>query len=125
VLGSNEGAPDPNFITVYGDAPLEDAWYSLEEMIVWARTLDERMKRSADDHRRYPDQGLIPALADGPRRQAVINAWARVRNDYMKEVRRFANLSLHAHSTEPGTKGQAAVRGGGLVLRFLIDPLSL
>jgi hypothetical protein len=145
-LGTDERGLDAKIRTVYGDVPLEDAWYSLEEMIVWARTLDERLKRKTVDHRRYRRlipalrhrglitalaerlkrrpgghpryQGLIPALADGPRRQAVINARARLLNDYMKEAKSFANMSLHAHSTEPGTKGQAEVRGRQLVLRF-------
>jgi hypothetical protein len=144
----SEGTPEPNVRTFYGDVLLEDAWYSLEEMIVWARTLDERLKRRTFDRRRYQGlipalrhrglipalaqrlkrrtfgrrpryQGLIPALADGPRRQVVINARARLLNDHsMKEAKSFANMSLHTHSTEPGTKGQAEVRGGQLVLRF-------
>jgi hypothetical protein len=146
---------DPKISTTYGDVALEDAWYSLEEMMVWVRTLDERLKRKTVDRRRYQGlipalrhrglipalaerlkrrpggrpryQGLIPALADGPRRQDVINARARLLNDYVKEAKSFANMSLHAHSSEPGTKGQAEVRGGQLVLRFpdrLTQPVS-
>jgi len=44
------------------DPSIDDAWYTVEELLVWARTLDERLRRPANDKRRYPDQGLIPAL---------------------------------------------------------------
>jgi hypothetical protein len=153
-VGIIEDAPDTT--AWYGDPHLEEAWYSLEEMIFWARTLAERLKRRTAGHPRYQGlipavryrglipalaerlkcrtarhpryQGLIPALADGPRRRAVINARARLLSDYMmKEAKSFANMSLHAHSSEPGTKGQAVVRGGRLVLRFpdrLTQPVS-
>lgn len=109
--------PEPEFGTWFSDTPVEDASYALEEMIVWARTVDERLKRRAHDWRRYPEQGLIPALADGPRRQAVIDARSRLLTSHLHEVRELAVLNLHMQSRQGGTP-RARVRAGRLVLPF-------
>ena len=99
------------------DPSVEDAWYSLEELLVWARTLDDRLRRPALDKRRYPDQGLIPALADGPRRDAAIRARARLLGAGVAEARFLTGLSLHMQSMHAGSKG-GLVRSGEIVLRF-------
>jgi len=99
------------------DPTTEDAWYAVEESLVWARTLDDRLRRSAADRQRYPDQGLIPALADGPRRDAVIAARARLRAGSLKEARYLSGLNLHMQSMQAGSKG-ARVRSGRVLLPF-------
>jgi hypothetical protein len=86
-------------------------------MITWARTLKERLKRPAHDKKRYPDQGLIPALADGARRDAVIRARSRLLTSHLEEVRLLAGFNLHMQSTSPGSP-TARVRGKELVIRF-------
>jgi hypothetical protein len=96
------------------DSTTEDAWYALEELLVWARTLDDRLRRSS---RHYPDQGLIPALADGPRRDAVIAARARLLAAGVKEARYLSGLNLHMQSTQAGSKG-ARIRSGRVLLPF-------
>jgi hypothetical protein len=80
---------------------IEDAWYSLEEMIIWARILDDRLKRRGLS---MPDQGLIPALADSPRRNAVMNARSHYLNSVAGEVRYLADLNLHSQPLRAGTK---------------------
>jgi hypothetical protein len=86
---------------------IEDAWYSLEEMIIWARILDDRMRRRGPN--KMPDQGLIPALADGPRRDAVIAARSRYLSSVAGEVRYLADLNLHSQPLMAGTKGARIV----------------
>jgi hypothetical protein len=100
-----------------GYPSLEDAWYALEELLIWARTLDDRLRREAADKRRYRDQGLIPALADGPRRDAVIEARTRLLSGGVDEAGHLAGLSLHMQSSQAGTKG-GAVRSGKIILPF-------
>ncbi len=95
----------------------EDAWYALEELLVWARTLDDRLRRSPLDGRRYPDQGLIPALADGLRREAVIAARTRLLVAGVKEARYLSGLNLHMQSIQAGSKG-GRVRSGRVLLPF-------
>jgi len=99
------------------DSSTEDAWYALEESLVWARTLDDRLRRPAADRQRYPDQGLIPALADGPRREAVIAARARLLTTGVKEARYLPGLNLHMQSIQAGSKG-GRVRAGRVLLPF-------
>ena len=60
-----------------GGPASEDAWYAIEELLVWACTFDERLRRPARS-KGFPDQGLIPALAAGPRRDAVISARSKL-----------------------------------------------
>ena len=84
---------------------------------MWARTLDERLRRPANDKRRYPEQGLIPALADGPRRDAVIDARARLRFAGVNEARYLAGLNLHVQSSQAGSK-LGRMRSGRIVLPF-------
>ena len=89
--------------TGLGDPTIEVAWYTLEELLVWARILDDRLQRKPLDRRkRYPDQGLIPALADGPRRDAVMHARRRLLDEGVREARYLAGLNLHMQSTQAG-----------------------
>jgi hypothetical protein len=99
------------------DASMEDAWYTVEELLVWARTLDDRLRRPALDTRRHPDQGLIPALADGPRRDAVIAARSRLLSAGIREARYLSGLNLHMQSIQAGTKS-GRIRSGHIVLPF-------
>ena len=99
------------------DPSVEDAWYTVEELLVWARTLDDRLRRRALDWRRYPDQGLIPALADGPRRDAVIRARNRLLSAGVDEARYLSGLNLHMQPIQAGSKS-GSVRSGRVVLPF-------
>ena len=94
----------------------EQAWYSVEELMFWSRTFDERLCRKAHT-KGFPRQGLIPALADGPRRDAVQAARTRMLHSTFGETRFLANLNLHMQSTNAGSKG-ADVQDGRLLLAF-------
>jgi hypothetical protein len=98
------------------DVSTSDAWYALEEMLMWARALDERLQRDPKA-RGLPPQGLVPALAHGPRRSAIVTARSRLLAGPFAEARLLANLNLHVQSTQAGSKS-ALVRMGDLVLRF-------
>jgi hypothetical protein len=102
--------------TGMSDPSVEDAWYAVEELLVWARTLDDRLRRPAMA-KRYPDQGLVLALAGGPRRNAVIRARARLRSAGVKEARYLSGLNLHMQSIRAGSKG-GTLRLGRIVLPF-------
>jgi len=101
-----------------GGASVEDAWYALEEMLTWARTLDDRLQRESLKKREgYRNQGLVPALAEGQLRGAAVNARARLRQSAFGEARFLAGLNLHMQSSQSGTK-LGLVREGRVVLRF-------
>lgn len=99
------------------DSSLENAWYTVEELLVWARTLDDRLRRPARDKLQFPDQGLIPALAGGPRRDAVIQARSRLLTAGGSEARYLSGLNLHMQAIQAGSKS-GKVRWGRIVLPF-------
>jgi hypothetical protein len=76
-----------------------------------------RLRRPAQDRKTYPNQGLIPALAPGPQRAAIIVARSRLIGSYLNEVPYLAGLNLHMQSMQAGSV-QARVGDGQLVLRF-------
>jgi hypothetical protein len=115
-LANNPGYV-PSTDTGMADESVEDAWYSLEEMLIWTRILEDRLKRNPPPRTRLPDQGLIPALSDGPRRNVVIAVRDRLTAAAFDEARHFANLNLHAHPISLGTKN-ARVRNGRVGLDF-------
>jgi hypothetical protein len=98
------------------DPSVEDAWYTVEELIVWTRTLDDRLRRRAMK-KQYPDQGLIPALADGPRRDAVIRARDHLLSAGINETRYLSGLNLHMQPIQAGSKN-GRMRSGRIVLPF-------
>jgi hypothetical protein len=114
-------ANNPNYVpsanTGMSDESVEDAWYSLEEMLIWTRVLEDRLKRNSPSKTGLPDQGLIPALSDGPRRNAVIAARDRLTTAAFNEARHFVNLNLHSNPISLGSK-MARVRNGRVGLDF-------
>jgi hypothetical protein len=114
-------ANDPSYIPPSDqgmtDESVEDAWYSLENMLIWTRILEDRLKRRSLPGSGLPDQGLIPALVDGQRRNAVLAARDRLTNAVFDEVRPYVNLHLHAHPLYLGTRN-AHVKNGHVWLRF-------
>jgi hypothetical protein len=99
------------------DPSIDDTWYAVEELLVWARTLDERLRRRALDSRRFPDQGLIPALAGGSLRDAVIRARNRLLTAGVDEARYLSGLNLHMQPIQAGSKS-GDVRSGHVILPF-------
>jgi hypothetical protein len=93
------------------DPTVEAAWYAIEELLVWARVLDDRLRRDAK-RKGYPDQGLIPALADGLRRDAIIAARVRLCTVvYKRPATCPGSTSICSHHRlVPSTAGSRTVR---------------
>jgi hypothetical protein len=117
---SQSGRPFPENAGM-SDGSVEDAWYSTEELIIWTRVLMDRLRRKNIKHG-FPDQGLIPAMAEGPRREAVIQARSKLLSSTAGEVRYLAGLDLHMQPYRAGSKG-GRIRSGHVVLEFP-DPVS-
>lgn len=112
-------ADNPGFAPLTGhyDASTETAWYALEEMLIWARTLGDRLKRKSVVTGQRAKQGLIPALAPGVLQTTVVNARSSLLNDGLQEACRLSQLSLHMQPSQSGSR-MALVRSGRVVLRF-------
>jgi hypothetical protein len=109
-LGSEWVDTEPVQGKFFADRAAEDAWYALEEAIVWARTISERLRRGSIDSKVFPDQGLIPALADGPRREQIMQARSKLLSSGFNEARHLAGLSLHMQSMKGGTAAAKVVK---------------
>ena len=107
ITKSREGITPETLLSV---PQLEDAAYILDDLFVWVRRLDDRLRRRPQPGGGCDiDQGLIPALTDGPRREAIIRAKSRLTAALLDEARHLVNLSLHMKSMEAGSKVGALV----------------
>ena len=102
--------------TGISDCSVEDAWYSIEELIIWTRVLLDRLKRTSVKQG-FPDQGLIPGMAEGSRRDAVIQARSTLLSSAAGEARYLAGLDLHMQPYRAGSKG-GRIRSGRVILEF-------
>ena len=89
----------------------------MEDLLTWTRRLDDRQSKLADRRRCPAAQGLIPAMADGPRRDAVIDTGSRILAASITEARHLSNLSLHVQSSRAGSP-RAEIRDGRMVVPF-------
>ena len=112
----DKSAPDPDQDGGIYSASTEYAWHSVENLVTWARTLNDRLRRPAR-MKGYPDQGFIMALAHGPLREAVIAARAKMLSSPFGEARFLAGLNLHMQPMQPGSQ-TASVENGRVRLRF-------
>lgn len=103
--------------TGIGDPSVEAAWYAVEELLVWARILGDRLKRNAVRRGYRAAQGLVPALANGTRRDTIIDARARLFQGGVDEAHHLACLNLHMQSSQAGSKG-GRMHSGQVILRF-------
>ena len=97
--------------TTFAHPFLDQALYELHHLTSWARTLDERLERRPRDSTRFPTQGLIPAMAPGPRLDAVRLARDQMRRDGVHEARILSNLVLHMQPIALGTPTAVLVEG--------------
>jgi hypothetical protein len=103
--------------------PLLDAHHSMWNMLTWTRAVDERLKRDDYDGEVSEPAGLIPAMAEHPRRQQVVDARARFRSK-VGDTRHFANFVLHGGGIPGGGTPSAIIQPGGSIRVPFPDPSS-
>jgi hypothetical protein len=72
------------------------AWYALANVISWARALEERLDRPPVDRKKFPRQGLVPAVRPERLQKRVTVLLADLRRGPVGETRPPANFTLHA-----------------------------
>lgn len=103
-------------------------WYDLTNMFIWARTLQDRVKREGikrADGTKEPDVGLLPSLAhEFGHRTAIAHAFGRLKSGHLKEVRLLTNYNLHGGNFKsPGTQN-ADVTAGGVLAYYMPDKVT-
>src|SRR2546425_1272543 len=72
-----------------------EAWYAFSEVLSWSRTVVERLERPARDRKKFPKQGLIPALRPKRLRKRCENLFGELRAGPVGQARPLANFVLH------------------------------
>lgn len=103
--------------THFSHPTIDAAWYELHSLLVWVRTLGERLKRPSKLPG-FPDQGLIPALAIPELRSEVTEARSRFLQNGGHDARWLANLWLHSDPIHRGSPLAVQDTDGGFVLPF-------
>jgi hypothetical protein len=71
------------------------AWYAFGNILTWARCVTERMQRAPGD-RRFPRQGLLPAIRPKRLRKRVDQLLAELQAGPVGQARLLANFMLHS-----------------------------
>lgn len=71
------------------------AWYAFSSLLTWGRTVIERMERPPGDRKRFPKQGLVPALRPKRLRAKCERLLADLRASPVGQSRNLANFVLH------------------------------
>jgi len=88
------------------------AWYAFSDVLTWSRTVIERMERPASDRRKFPKQGLLPALKLKRLHIRCEKLLATLRDGPVGQSRHLANFVLHtALVRHPHTGAQLELSG--------------
>jgi hypothetical protein len=107
----------------YAAAPtLVDVSYAFVNLLMWARTLRERVERQW--RRGSPKKvGLLPALEPGPLQNRVAHALS-ILDDALAEARYLTNYALHAGSLPSTSTPAAEVLEDGRILFRIPDSVA-
>ncbi len=72
------------------------AWYALANVISWARALEERLDRPPVNKKKFPRQGLVPAIRPKRLKKRATALLDNLRRGPVGETRPLANFTLHA-----------------------------
>ncbi len=88
------------------------AWYAFSDVLTWSRTVVERMERPPGDRRKFPKQGLLPALKPKRLHSRCEKLLATLRDGPVGQSRNLANFVLHtALVRHPHTGAQLELSG--------------
>jgi hypothetical protein len=73
-----------------------EAWYAFSDVLSWSRTVVERLKRQPVDRKRFPEQGLIPAIRPKQLRKRCDSLLNQLRTGPVSQARPLANFLLHS-----------------------------
>lgn len=72
------------------------AWYAFSDLLTWSRTVVERMERPAVDRKRFPKQGLLPALKPKRLIRRCERLLTVLRDGPVGRSRNLSNFVLHS-----------------------------
>ncbi len=99
-----------------GHAAATTAWYAFADVLTWARCVVERMERPAGDRKRFPKQGLLPAMRPKRLRRRVERLLLDLRAGPVGQARPLANFMLHSALVQHPQMGVQLTESGAMVL---------
>ena len=99
-----------------------DLWYAFADVLSWSRTLVERLERRAEDSKRFPKQGLIPAIRPKRLKKRCERLLIELRSGPVGRARPLANFMLHTALVAHPFSGVEVDSSGRITLAVPDDP---
>lgn len=99
-----------------GHEAAADAWYAFSEFLIWSRTLVERMERRAGNPKKFPKQGLLPALKPKRLKRNCERLFTRLQAGPVGRSRPLVNFVVHAALINHPHTGAELQPSGAIVL---------
>ena len=123
-IAQNGLQPTPSVPTGVVDLSTAAAWYTFAELLIWLRTVEERLERSGY-RKNYDKQGILPALRPKRLKKRVALALERYRADpAINSTRYLSNFTLHAALIANPSSGAILRPDGSLHLPMPDPPTS-
>jgi hypothetical protein len=106
-----------------GHEAATEAWYAFSEVLSWSRTVVERVERQAGDRKKFPKQGLIPALRPKRLRKRCENLFSKLRSGPVGQARPLANFMLHSALVRHPFSGVEVDSAGAIALPIPDAPI--
>lgn len=114
-VSDNQLKAEPGIACGLGHDASVDAWYAFSEILMWNRTLIERMDRRAGN-KKFPRQGLLPALRPKRLKRSCEKVFAALQAGPVGRTRALANFVLHAALVNHPHTGAQLEPSGAIVL---------
>lgn len=92
------------------------AWYAFSDLLTWSRTVVERMERPAADRRKFPPQGLLPAIRPKRLAKRCEKLLSELRAGPVGKSRGLSNFILHTALVRHPHTGVQVGEDGSVVL---------
>ena len=99
-----------------GHEAAADAWFAFTELLMWSRTLIERMERRAGNPKKFPKQGLLPALKPKRLKGRCEKLFTILQASPVGQSRALANFVLHTALVNHPHTGAQLESSGAIVL---------
>jgi hypothetical protein len=93
-----------------------EAWYAFSDVLSWSRTVVERLERPPRNRKKFPTQGLIPALRAKRLRKRCEDLFVSLRQGAVGQARPLANFVLHGALVRHPFSGVQLDTSGAIVL---------
>jgi hypothetical protein len=106
-----------------GHKAAAEAVYAFSDVLSWSRTVVERLERQPGDKRRFPKQGLIPALKPKRLRKRCEKLLSQLKSGPVGQARSLANFMLHSGLVRHPFSGVEIYSDGDVVLPIPDAPI--